>query len=487
MKFIVKLHPEITIKSSSVRKRFTRLLESNIRTVFKLREVNAVIQNSWDKLEVRPKNFEPQHLERLRSVLRQTAGVEQCLEVRESEYVDFDDIYQQVAKVWGERLAGKSFAVRVRRRGKHDFTSVDLAKYVGGGLNQHFPSNEVALKNPDLEIPIEVDKDRLLMINNRFKGLGGMPLPSQEDVLSLISGGFDSSVASFELIRRGAKTHFCFFNLGGREHDIGVRQICYYLWQKYSLSHRVKFISVDFQPIVNDIVENCAPGYMGVVLKRMMLRAAELVADSLRINALVTGECVGQVASQTMSNLHVIDQVTNKLILRPLICSDKADIIERAREIGTAELSASIPEYCGVISRNPNVKASLEKTQEEEAKLNLALIEQMVRQSDVLDIRDVSRVFKTEQQHAVSAVNVLPKGAVVLDIRSPEEEDNNPLEIAEHTVKHIPFYKLERVFPELAPSEQYYLYCERGVMSRYHTELLREKGVTNAYWYQPAK
>lgn len=486
MKFIVKLHPEITIKSNSVRKRFTRLLDSNIRNVFKSRDVNAAITNSWDKLEVRPRDLEANHINRLRIALTNVPGIEQILEVKESEYTDFDDIYQQVSEVWGNRLADKSFCVRVKRRGKHDFTSVDVARYVGGGLNQNFPTGGVELHKPDVEIQLEVDKDKLLLIEKRYKGLGGMPLPTQEDVLSLISGGFDSSVASYEFIRRGAKTHYCFFNLGGREHEVGVRQICYYLWQKYSASHRVKFISVDFAPVVNDIVENCAPGYMGVVLKRMMLRAAQIVADNLQINALVTGECVGQVASQTLTNLHNIDQVTNKLVLRPLICMDKADIISKAREIGTGELSETIPEYCGVISRNPNVRADIEKTIEEEEKLNMDLIEQVVRNSNVLDIRNINK-FEKENENEVEPTSELPQDAVILDVRAPEEEDANPLEVDSHIIKHVPFYKLERVFETLEKDKQYYLYCDRGVMSKYHAMLLRERGFENAHLYQPKK
>lgn len=486
MKFIVKLHPEITIKSNSVRKRFTRLLESNIRNVFVNRDVNAAIKNSWDKLEVRPRDLTPTHIARLRIALTNIPGIEQVLEVKESEYQDFEDIYQQVAAVWGERLVDKSFCVRVKRRGKHEFTSVDVARYVGGGINQNYSTGGVNLHHPDVEIQLEIDKDHLLLIENRFKGMGGMPLPTQEDVLSLISGGFDSSVASYEFIRRGAKTHYCFFNLGGREHEIGVRQISYYLWQKFSASHRVKFISIDFAPVVNDIVENCAPGYMGVVLKRMMLRAAEIVADNLQINALVTGECVGQVASQTLTNLHVIDQVTNKLVLRPLICMDKSDIIARARAIGTGELSETIPEYCGVISRSPNVKADLAQTIEEEGKLDLSLIETAVRNSNVLDIRNINK-FEKEDKNEVMATTSLPEGAVVLDVRSPEEEEANPLEMDSHTVKHLPFYKLERLFSTLDSAQQYYLYCDRGVMSKYHATLLRERGFENVHLYQPPK
>ena len=133
------------------------------------------------------------------------------------------------------------------------------------------------------------------LIGERIDGLGGFPIPTQETVLSLLSGGFDSGVASYEFIRRGARTHFCFFNLGGDAHEVAVRQIAYFLWKKYSSSHPIKFISVDFAPIVDDILTNVDNGQMGVVLKRQMLRAAARVAHYVKAQALVTGEAIGQV------------------------------------------------------------------------------------------------------------------------------------------------------------------------------------------------
>lgn len=106
---------------------------------------------------------------------------------------------------------------------------------------------------------------------------------------------------------------------------------------------------------------------MGVVLKRLMLQAATIVADNLAVSTLVTGEAMGQVSSQTLSNLAVIDRATDKLVLRPLICMDKSEIISLAREIGTEDLSKSIPEYCGVISNRPTVKADLEQVEQQQA------------------------------------------------------------------------------------------------------------------------
>lgn len=484
MKFILKLHPEITIKSKSVRKRFTKILESNIRNIFKPYDFKVAVFNRWDKLEVDAKTSDPEQELAAIDQLKRIPGVEQALSVSESTYTDIDDIYQQVKAVWHDQLAGKTFAVRVKRKGDHDFSSTDVARYVGGGLNQFCETGGVKLKNPDVTINLEVEDDKLLMVNQRIPCLGGFPIPTQEQVLSLMSGGFDSGVASYQMIRRGARTNYCFFNLGGREHEIGVKQVSHYLWQRYGASHKVKFIAVDFAPIVTEILENVENSQMGVVLKRMMMRAGAKVADHFGIDALVTGESLGQVSSQTLANLNVIDQVTDKLILRPLICMDKQEIINQARQIGTEDFAKTMPEYCGVISKKPTVKAVLSKIEEEEAKFDLSLIDQAVEQAQIMDIRRIAQEAH-EEVTEVEAVNQLPENALVLDIRSPEEEEDKPLELGQLEVKHIPFFRLATQFAALDQSREYYLYCDRGVMSKLQALLLHEQGYQNVKVYRP--
>ena len=158
--------------------------------------------------------------------------------------------------LWRDQLEGKTFCVRVKRRGKHDFSSIDVERYVGGGLNQHIESGRVKLTNPDVTVHLEVEDDRLLLIKGRYEGIGGFPIGTQEDVLSLISGGFDSGVSSYMLMRRGCRVHYCFFNLGGAAHEIGVRQVAHYLWNRFGSSHRVRFVAINFEPVVGNSREN---------------------------------------------------------------------------------------------------------------------------------------------------------------------------------------------------------------------------------------
>ena len=482
MKFIVKPHPEIFVKSESVRKRFTKILECNIRNILKSRTESVAVFNRRDHIEVTAESddFYKETVE----VLTQTPGIHHVLEVQQSEFKDLHDIFEQVLELNRPSLEGKTFVVRAKRRGKHDFTSIELERYVGGGLNQAIESASVKLRNPDVTIKVEVANEKLNQVIKRYKGLGGFPLGTQEDVLSLISGGFDSGVSSYLHIKRGSKVHYCFFNLGGPAHEIGVKQVSHYLWNKYGSSAKVRFISIDFEPVVVEILEKVDDGQMGVILKRMFMRAAGMVAEKFGIQALVTGEAIGQVSSQTLTNLRHIDNVTDTLILRPLINWDKEDIINLARDIGTEDFAKTMPEYCGVISKKPTVKAVKAKLDAEEDKFDFSILEQVVRDARQIDTRDIAKESE-EAAPEVEQVQAVEQHATVLDIRSPEEEEDNPLEIEGVEVKHLPFYKLGTQFGDLDQSKTYLLYCERGVMSRLQALYLLDQGYTNVKVYRP--
>ncbi|POF56807.1 tRNA 4-thiouridine(8) synthase ThiI [Vibrio vulnificus] len=453
-----------------------------MRIIIQNRTESVAVFNRRDHIEVSANSH--QYYQQVLEILTTTPGIQQVLEVKQSGFKDLHDIYEQVLELSRERIENKTFVVRAKRRGKHDFTSIELERYVGGGLNQSVESASVKLHNPDITIKIEVVDDKLNQILAHHKGLGGFPLGTQEDLLSLISGGFDSGVSSYLHIKRGSKVHYCFFNLGGPAHEIGVKQVAHFLWNKYGSSAKVRFISVDFEPVVAEILEKVEDGQMGVVLKRMFMRAAGMVAEKFDIQALVTGEALGQVSSQTLTNLRHIDVVTDRLILRPLINWDKDEIIKVARDIGTEDFAKTMPEYCGVISKKPTVKAVKEKLEAEEANFNFDILEQVVRNARQMDIRDIAKE-SAQAAPEVEQVQAIEEHAVVLDIRSPDEEDDSPLEIDGVEVKHIPFYKLSTQFGDLDQSKTYLLYCARGVMSRLQALYLQEQGFNNVKVYRP--
>ncbi|NNH89661.1 tRNA uracil 4-sulfurtransferase ThiI, partial [Pasteurella multocida] len=287
MKFVIKLFPEIMIKSESVRKRFVKILTGNIRNILTKHDETIAVVRHWDYIEVRSKKEE--NRPHLIELLGRIPGIHHFLEVDEKPFTTIHDIFEQTLQDIGTSLENKTFCVRVRRKGKHTFNSLDVERYVGGGLNQHIPSAKVQLSKPDVTVRIDIENDSMMLIKARHVGIGGYPIGTQEDVLSLISGGFDSGVSSYMLIRRGSRVHYCFFNLGGAAHEIGVKQMAYHIWQRYSASHKVRFVAINFEGVVGEILEKVDNGQMGVVLKRMMVRAASRIAERFGIQAIVTG------------------------------------------------------------------------------------------------------------------------------------------------------------------------------------------------------
>ncbi len=484
MQVIVKLHPEMFVKSRSLRKRQLKLLVGNIRQVCKRREIAVVVENRWDKLTVKLKTDSEQDIDQLLAVLSRIPGIDQLQMVRYFPFHDLSTAAEIVASAYADRLRGKTFMVRVKRRGEHPFTSVEAGREIGGYLLHNCDNAGVKIKGADCVVDVTIENDMLMLIDREYSAIGGYPIPSQGNVLSLISGGFDSAVASYQMMRRGARVHFCFFNLSGKQHEIAVKQVAAYLWQEFSSSHNIRFISVDFEPVVEQILSHVDSGLMGVVLKRMMLRAAAQVTDIMGVDAMVTGESIGQVSSQTMANLSAIDRVTEQLVLRPLVCIDKQEIVDTARQIGVEELVKSIPEYCAVISQKPAVAADLNAVLAEETKLNLDIVSHAVTSASRMDVKDIVRDIQTNLD-TVDRLSVLTESSILIDIRGPQEALDAPLEVTGHKVLTIPFYKLQREFPDLSKSKQYYLYCERGVMSQLQASLLHEQGYTNVRIYQP--
>jgi thiamine biosynthesis protein ThiI len=483
MKFIVKFFPEITIKSKPVRKQFVKQLRNNLRKLVMAIDTSVEVLSDWDKIVVQCPAENEELREQLIEVLSCTPGIAHFLDVLEYPYIDMHDAFEKTQALWGSRLASKRFVVRCKRVGKHDFSSHQLEQYIGGGLHQHCETGGVDLHHPEITVRLEVRDDRMFIVNRRHEGLGGFPLGALDSVVSLISGGFDSTVSSYLTMKRGMRTHFCFFNLGGRDHEIGVKEVALYLWMKYGASSRVKFVSVPFDGVVGEILKNIDDSQMGVVLKRMMLRAGSVVAKNLNVEALVTGEAVAQVSSQTLINLSVIDAVTETLVLRPLITSDKEDIIRIARQIGTEDFAAVMPEYCGVISVKPTTRAKPEKIAREETRFDFSILEKALQDAAYINIDQIAEEDRSSCE--VEVLNVPIQDAVVIDVRHPSEEERKPLRLQNIEIQKIPFYDLHRRFTELDNNKNYLLYCDKGVMSKLHAAYLVEQGYNNVKVYRP--
>ena len=507
MHFIVKLFPEIIIKSAPVRKSMIRQLRRNLRTLIAPLAPEAEVKSEWDRIEIRLEDDsgiagqETDIEAAVAELLTRTPGIANCSRVVSyplyadapvldssgetvtPAVVDYDYLADCVWASCAETLPGKRFVVRVKRTGKHNFASPEAERQIGGRLLARAEGSSVSLKAPEMVVRLEITGHVFNVLESTCQGIGGFPMGVQQPVLSLISGGFDSTVASYLTMKRGIRTHFCFFNLGGRAHELGVKEVSHFLWQKYGASHRVKFITVPFEDVVAEILTSVDNSQMGVVLKRMMLRAATTVAQEWNVDALVTGESIAQVASQTLPNLAVIDAATPMLTLRPLAVMDKNDIIDIARQIGTEDFAANMPEYCGVISVKPTTQAKMERIEAEEGKFDFAVLERAVaaRQEEDIDVIMESDLGRVD----VEVFSAPQPGITILDIRHPHERTQRTLVAGNVTVEKTPFYQVQNFFDGVAPETPYLLYCDKGVMSRLHAELLVERGFSRVGVYRP--
>ncbi|WP_294959214.1 tRNA uracil 4-sulfurtransferase ThiI [Sulfurovum sp.] len=477
-KFILKLFPEIMVKGASAKKQMVQQLYSNLQTLLHDIDETVAIKKFSDKIEVvTPVTV----LEKVRNTLLHTPGIEQVLEALQFDKMEtLEQIKEKVCEVAAPDIEGKSFVVRAKRTGSHPFNSSEMERVIGGYTLAHSNADRVDLHTPEETVRIELINNQLNIITRKYAGLGGFPIGTQGDVLSLMSGGFDSTVASYLTMKRGIKTHFIFFNLGGAAHEIGVKQVSLYLWSRYGASHPVKFVSVPFDSVVEEIFRSTAETYMGVTLKRLMLMAAEKIADEMNIDALVTGESVAQVSSQTLRNLALIDQVTNKLVLRPLATFNKPEIINISTKIGTRYFAENMPEYCGVISKNPIIHGSFKRMEREAKRFNYEVLDKAVEDAISIDVRDivedVSKAAPVEVVKDLSSDNY-----TVIDIRT-----DAPCIRTECESIQIPFHKLKTEFKKLPQDREYLLYCDKGIMSQLHAQYLRDsENRENVRVYRP--
>lgn len=485
MKFILRLFPEISIKSKPVRTRLTRLVKQNLINTCNHHGVHVNAFAEWDKVIA---DFGDGGEELYQTAVRELSrlpGVHSFLLVREYEFTDLDDLFEKIRPDCAPRIEGHTFAVRVRRRGKHEFSSQQAERIIGGKFKASTENRGVCLDDPEVTVHIEIENQMAYVTGERILGAGGFPVGSQGEVFSLISGGFDSGVSSYSVIHRGCRVNYLFFNMGGTAHEIGVKQEAYFLWDRYASSHKVRFVTIPFEEIVGQILERTHHGVRGVILKRMMMRVGEKICERYHAEGLVTGESLAQVSSQTLTNLSHIDSVTDTLIIRPCVTMDKQDIVDFSRRIGTLGFAENMPEYCGVISDHPNVCPKRSFVEEEEAKMDLDdLVARAVETARAIDIHEIPE-DTSRLKEEVETVSELGYGDVVLDVRSPDDAEKAPVQADSHEVVLMPFYRTAKDFGTLDQTKTYALFCDQGVMSTMQARQLKELGHHNVKVWRP--
>lgn len=499
MKYLIKLSPEITIKSKAVRKRAISMLKNNIRQHLDYHNLTANISGNWDMIYIEHNkkiNTDEEFLtinKKIISILKSIPGIDTFMEIvtfsieqYTSKNEIFDAIYSKTRDIHLESITWKSFVVRVKRSGLHWFTSTDIERYIWWGLLKDGKNTNVNLHTPDLTIKIEIKDKKFHVIKQHIHGVNGYPIWFQEKVVSLISGGFDSWVSTYSMMKRWCQVDYLFFNLWWTAHELWVKQVAYYLWEKFSIPYKkARFITVPFEEIIEQLLTKVHHKFRGIILKRLMLKVSSMIAEN-NYYAVIKWDSLGQVSSQTLKNMHVIDKASDSLVLRPLISNNKQEIINVTQQIWTYHFACNMPEYCGIISDRPSTWAKLEDILEEEKQILDLIIRSAYENRKIEFVKNIPRNNEFSQDKDIDVVSQVGPAEIVIDVREDSKREKNHL-IIEEEVLNIPFFKINSEFPKLNQQNTYLFYCDKWVLSELHALYLKEKWYANIKVFRPSK
>lgn len=286
-----------------------------------------------------------------------------------------------------------TFKVETKRSDKRfPIHSGDLNRILGGMILKNVPNIKVDVHNPDLLLKVEIREDGTYIYYNSFNGSGGYPVGTQPKGMLMLSGGIDSPVAGYLAMKRGIVIDAVYFEAIPHT-SLEAREKVITLCRKLSsYTNHINLHIVNFTPIQEEIYKNCREDYCITIMRRMMYRIMEKLATKYNGLAIINGESVGQVASQTLTSMSVINSVTNMPVIRPLACLDKLEIMDIARKIDTYETSILPYEDCCTVfvPKHPAINPKIETAVKEENKFDYEkLIDEAVNSLNTIQVNDV--------------------------------------------------------------------------------------------------
>lgn len=279
--------------------------------------------------------------------------------------------------------------------------SRDVNVEVGSAVWEFFKNNgeekKVNLDNPDLKINIKIKQNNSFIFLEKKQAVGGLPISSSGEAIALFSGGIDSPVAAFLAMKRGLKITAVHFHSVPQTNEESIEKVKDLVRELGKFQKKIKLYLIPIIPVQKNIVKNCDRKLSIVLQRRMFFKIAEKISSiekeksGKNIQAFITGDSLGQVASQTLENMVTVSEVLdgeNKIIFRPLITFDKREIMDLARKIGTLEISEKPHEdACSLfVPEKPETKSNLEYTKKEEKKIDLKILEEVIEKKEIFEI-----------------------------------------------------------------------------------------------------
>ncbi len=355
---------EIFLKSPGVQRIFKRKLLNNLSFFLKKGNFDFKIHSQRERIFVETKNFK-----KAKNVIKNVFGISWFAESLFFKNANLKEISDFVAKNYRNWIKkNETFAIRLKKGGEIKERGKKIIDEIAKNIKR-----KVDLKRPKREIFVEVRKEGWYFYFKKKKGMGGLPVSSSGKVLTLISGGIDSPVASYWMAKRGAENiwlHFHSFPLVSKSSIEKVKELANVF---LNFQPKLKIYLFPFSKIQMEIRTKVLPKYRILLYRRIMLKIAEKIAKKENCSALVTGESLGQVSSQTLPNLQIIEKAVSIPVLRPLIGMDKEEIIKMAKEIGTYRISIKPQEDCCTLftPKHATAKGNLREIEKIEKTLNV--------------------------------------------------------------------------------------------------------------------
>ena len=375
---------ELSLKGKN-RRVFENILLENIRKNLESVEHGPLTQ-TFGRIYLATNGNWRELAERLQSVF----GIVSVSPVLKRD-LDLDDIKAGAVAVVAD-TEGKTFKVETRRSNKaFPRTSPEISRVIGGHVLANFPHLQVDVHNPDFVLNVEVRQEGALLYSQIIPCLGGLPAGSSGKGLLLLSGGIDSPVAGFLAMKRGVQVeglHFHSYPFTSERSKEKVIELARQL-SRYNRRGSMKVWIAYFSEIHKALQQSSYPALSITLMRRFMLRIGTALAERERAYALITGDSLGQVASQTMESIHTINAVTAMPVYRPLIGLDKQEIVNLAVQIGTYEASILPYEDCCTVfvPKNPATRPTIEQALRAEAELDVdGLIEEAIAKTECVEV-----------------------------------------------------------------------------------------------------
>ena len=382
-KMIIVFYGELSTKGKNIMD-FIRLLGKNIKE--SLKDFNLTYDIKKDHIYIHLQN---DNITEITQRLKKVPGI-LSFSIATKVDKDMDEIKKEADRQYKE-ISPSTFKIDCKRVDKEfPLHSDDINRQVGGHILKNNPDSKVDVHHPELLLHITIREEGCYIYGYKIKGLGGYPLGIQGKCLSLLSGGIDSPVSLYLLMKRGIKVEAIHFMAPPYTSNMVIDKIKDLLSVLNDYQSSIKLYLVNFTELEKKIYEVAGPSYLVTIMRRMMMRISSIIAKRNNDLILATGESIGQVASQTLSSISVIDPTSSLAVIRPLATYDKTDIISLAQQIGTYEISIRPYEDCCTIFpikdpvTHPDIKTVLKI---EESFPYEEMIKQCVDSVAVLDIK----------------------------------------------------------------------------------------------------